>query len=159
VIGIWWDCSGMNRHSATAHELRLSLEAGIIAREEVIRWADEIMTVEDYDDGIAEICMASNKPNQELHALLAQVAGHEDEWEGTRRMLGRMHEALLREPARLKEFSFFLERIWTRSGYEVPEDMGFMGSVGEDYMLAEEGFASSVEEVRADLLAELARYR
>lgn len=149
----------MNRHSATAQELRLSLEVGIIAREEVIRWADEIMAVEDYDDGIAEICMASSKTNQELHALLARVADHEGEWEGTRRMLGRMHEALLREPARLKEFSFFLERIWIRSGYEVPEDMGFMGWVGEEYLLVEEGITSSFEEVRADLLAELARYR
>ena len=99
-------------HSTAASDFKLFLEAGVIDRGEIVRWADEILLTEDYDDNIAEISLSSGKTNEELEALLGEIAITDTDWDGIRRMLGRMHTALEAEPARLPEFTRFLERLW-----------------------------------------------
>lgn len=145
--------------STIAYEFKLSLEAGVIDHDEIIRWADEILVADEYDDDIANICMATRKTDKELAALLEAVASNENEWAGARRMLGRMHNALLRKPERLHEFTQFLERLWIRSGYEIPDDFSFIIGLEDDYQLAEEGHWASIEEVRENLLMHLARFQ
>lgn len=148
-----------NFRSTTAYEFLLSLEAGVIDHSEIIRWADENIVSDKYDDNIANICMATHKTAKELASLLQAVASDEDKWAGARRMLGRMHDALLRKPERLHEFTHFLERLWIRSGYEIPEDFSFIIGLEDDYQLAEEGHWTSLEEVRKKLLVNLARFQ
>ena len=50
----------------------LSLEAGLIARDEIIRWADGIIAAEAYDDDIANISMAFGATDKELGGLLSE---------------------------------------------------------------------------------------
>ena len=66
----------MSTRSTIAHEFRLSLEAGVIDRGEIIQWAEGIIATEAYDDRIAEICMATHKTNKVLDSLLSAVAGY-----------------------------------------------------------------------------------
>ena len=148
-----------NLHSALVSEFELSLEAGVIDRAEIIRWADNIMLTEEYDDNIAEICMSMNKTDKEIEEFLRRVAGSTSNWEGTRRMLGRMYGALTNEPDRIHEFTQFLDRLWIRNGHEVPEDLSFIIGLEEDYQLAEEGQWASIDGFRSYLLENLSRYQ
>ncbi|MFC7339742.1 hypothetical protein ACFQY0_21340, partial [Haloferula chungangensis] len=144
--------------SIAAGDFQLSLEAGVVDRDEVIRWADAILTESEYDDDLAEISLASGKSDKDLEAILAKIAGTDTNWHGFRRMLGRMHGALLRAPERLPEFTRFLERLWIRHDYTLPDDLGFIVGLEDDYLLAADGQFGSIEEVRRQLLEELSRF-
>jgi hypothetical protein len=145
-------------HAEVATEFMLSLEAGVMEGVEVIRWADARMATEAYDDDVAEICVAVYRTDKELASLLRRIAGEETQWAGVRAMLGRMHEALVRDPNRLHDFTQFLERLWIRNDYEVPEDIHFVVGLEDDYLLAAEGPFGAVEEVRSRLLQNLRQF-
>jgi len=146
-------------HSTDASDFKLFLEAGVIDRGEIVRWADEILLTEDYDDNIAEISLSSGKTNEELEALLGEIAITDADWDGIRRMLGRMHTALEAERARLHEFTCFLERLWILHDYTLPADLNFIIGIDDEYQLAESGQFGSVAEIRRQLLECLARFR
>ncbi len=146
-------------HSTAASDFKLLLEAGVIDRGEIVRWADEILLTEDYDDNIAEISLSSGKTNEELGALLGEIAITNTDWDRIRRMLGRMHTALEAEPARLHEFTSYLERLWILHDYTLPADLSFVVGIDDEYQLAESGQYGSVDEIRRQLLEGLARFR
>ena len=149
----------MSTRSTVAHEFRFSLEAGVISRDEIVSWADEIMATEVYDDYIANICLSTNESTKQLESLLGLIAEDADEWNGMRRMLSRMHDALVKDPDRLHEFTRFLDMIWFRFDYTVPDDLSFIANIEDDYQLAKEGIFSSVRRVRKKLLKNLAKYK
>ena len=145
-------------HSTTAHDFRLSLEAGVIDRAEIVHWADNLVLTEAYDDNIAEISLSARKTDKEIEALLGLISCPEDYWNGLRAMLGRMHHALITNPDRLHDFTRFLEGLWIRADYDIPKDLSFIVGLEDSYQLAESGQWGAVEEVRSDLLTNLARY-
>lgn len=150
----------MNDRSATATDFRLSLEAGLVDRAEIIQWADGIIETEGYDERIAEISMAGNQTDKDLISLLASISGHTEDWDGVRRMLGRMHDALLRDADRLHEFTSFLDRLLARNDNEVPGDMHFIYGLEDDCQLAETvTYWCTPDEFRTDLIKELARFQ
>lgn len=144
--------------SIAAGDFRLSLEAGVVNREEIVRWADGLLQEGDYDDDLAEISMSSNKTDKDLEGLLANIASEDPQWDGFRRMLGRMHDALVREPDRLPAFTRFLERLWIRYDYTLPEDLSFIVGLEDGYLLAEDGQYGSVDAIRNQLIEDLARF-
>jgi hypothetical protein len=145
--------------SAIANELKLALEAGVIDLQEIVRWADGLLMSEEYDDRIAEISMSRNKTNKDLEALLGEISAPDDDFAGFRGMLGRMHDALEAQPARLHDFTRFLERLWIRHDYTLPDDLGFIIGLEDDYLLAVEGQYGSVSAILTQLLDDLARFR
>lgn len=145
--------------SAIASEFKLALEAGVIDRQEIVRWADDLLMIEEYDDRLAEISLSLNKTNKDLEALLGELAAPDDDFAGFRGMLGRMHDALKADPTRLHEFTRFLERIWIRLDYTLPDDLGFVIGLEDDFLLAEEGQHGSVSAVLTQLLDNLGRFR
>lgn len=148
-----------NPHSAIASEFKLALEAGVIDRQEIVRWADELLITEEYDDRIAEISLSTSKTNKDIEALLGEIAEPDDDFAGFRSMLGRMHAALEADPTRLHEFTRFLERLWIRHDYTLPNDLGFIIGLEDDYLLAEEGQYGSISAILTQLLGDLARFR
>jgi len=145
--------------SVVASEFKLALEAGVADREEIVRWADGILMCEEYDDRVAEISLSAGKTNKDIEALLREIATPDDDFSGFRKMLGRMHDALEADQTRLHEFTRFLERLWIRHDYTLPDDLGFIIGIEDDYLLAEEGQYGSVDEVRNRLLGDLARFK
>ncbi len=145
--------------SAIASEFKLALEAGVIDRQEIVRWADDLLMSEEYDDRLAEISLSGDKTNKDIEALLGELAAPEDDFAGFRGMLGRMHGALKADPTRLHEFTRFLERLWIRHDYTLPDDLGFIIGLEDDYLLAEDGHFGTVDQFRSQLLADLARFR
>ena len=144
--------------SISAGDFQISLEAGVIDREEIVQWADGLLAEGAYDDDIAEISLASSKSNKDLEALLARIAGPEPQWDGLRRMLGRMHYSLLENPDRLPDFTHYLERLWIRNDYRLPSDLGFIAGIEDDYLLARDGMFGTIEEVRLELIKNLSRF-
>lgn len=149
----------MNSHSAAANDFLLSLRLGIIDRKEIIQWADEIIGSEPFDEAIANICLATFGNDKQLLSLIRAVAGKENSWGGVKKTLGRMHQALLTEPGRPGEFTGLLRELAFRNYDSLPEDLEFMLKANEDYHCAKEGLWGSVEEVRADLMENLARFK
>jgi hypothetical protein len=145
--------------SAIASEFKLALEAGVIDRAEIVRWADDLLMSQEYDDRLAEISLSSDKTNKDIEALLGEIATPDDDFAGFRKMLGRMHEALEADPTRLHEFTRFLERLWIRHDYTLPDDLGFIIGLEDDYLLAEDGQFGTVDAFRSQLLDDLARFR
>lgn len=145
--------------SAIASEFKLALEAGVIDRQEIVRWADDLLITEEYDDRIAEISLSASKTNKDIEALLGEIAAPDDNFDGFRSMLGRMHAALETDPTRLHEFTRFLERFWIRHDYTLPDDLGFIIGLEDDYLLAVDGQHGSILEILTQLLDDLARFR
>lgn len=146
-------------HSVIASEFKFALEAGVIDRQEIVRWADDRLMSEEYDDRIAEISMSKNKTNKDIEALLGELAALDDDFAGFRGMLGRMHSALEADPTRLHEFTRLLERLWIRHDYTLPEDLGFIIGLEDDYLLAAEGQYGSISAIYTQLLDDLGRFR
>lgn len=147
------------KRSAIASEFKLALEAGVIDRQEIVRWADGLLISEKYDDRLAEISLSGSKTNKDIEALLGELAAPDDDFTGLRRMLGRMHAALEADPTRLHEFTRFLEQLWIRHDYTLPDDLGFIIGIEDDYLLAEEGQFGSIDETLSRLLDDLAQFR
>ena len=145
--------------SATASEFKLALEAGVIDRQEIVRWADDLLISGEYDDRLAEISLSGGKTIKDIEALLGELAAPDNDFTGFRRMLGRMHEALEADPTRVHEFTRFLERLWIRHDYTLPDDLGFIIGLEDDYLLAEEGQYGSVSAICNQLLDDLAPFR
>jgi len=145
--------------STIASEFKLALEAGVIDREEIVRWADDLLMSQEYDDRLAEISLSGDKTNKDIEALLGELATPDDDFTGFRRMLGRMHEALEADSTRLHQFTRFLERLWIRHDYTLPDDLGFIIGLEDDYLLAEDGQFGTVDEFRSQLLDDLAQFR
>ena len=144
---------------AIASEFKLALEGGVIDRQEIVQWADDLLMTEEYDDRLAEISLSRDKTNKEIEAMLGELAAPDDDFAGFRGMLGRMHDALKADPTRLHEFTRFLERLWIRHDYTLPDDLGFIIGLEDDYLLAEEGQYGSVSAILTQLLDDLSRFR
>jgi hypothetical protein len=153
-----------NSDAIDAHSLQLALEAGLVGLSEVIAWADGVILNRGYDEGIANVSLATQATEKEMIALLRNACWEfemedEDKWSAVRKMLGRMHESLVREPQRLPDFTRFLEQLWIRCKYEAPKDLSFIAGLEDDYLLAVQGHFGCVEEVRTRLVENLARFR
>jgi hypothetical protein len=147
-----------NPNAEAALELKLGIEAGVVEKEEVIRWADSILGRETYNDDVANISLATNSSAKEIEALLGKIANGLCEWDGLRWVLGRLHKCLVSQPNKMHEFIQFLERIWIRNGYDVPADMHFIVGLEDAYLLAEEAQYGYMEEIRSDFLMNLSRF-
>jgi hypothetical protein len=151
----------MKPYSEEALEMKLSFEAGVANVAEVIQWADRtFLGCDNYDDDLAELCMAKDKPQSQLISLLGKLAGPQhEEWAAMRRTMARMHRALSQDLSRARALAKFLEDFWVRHDYQVPEDMSFMAGVGDEYQLAEEGIYGTIDQAKESLLRHLARYK
>jgi len=151
---------GARPYSEDALELKLSLEVGVIGVDEVITWADTLLgEVAEYDDDLANICLAKDASVKALISLLRIVIGECKEWNAMRRTMARMHEALVDDPNRARGFVRFLEQFWIRHDYDVPEDMDFIVGIEDEFQLAEQGTYGTVVEAKASLLESLSHFR
>lgn len=150
----------MRPYSEEALELKLSLEAGLVGIADVIEWTDRVfMACEDYDDDLANVCLAKDASVKEMISLLGKLIDHREEWTAVRRTMARMYDALRQNPERIHEFTRFLEHFWVRHDYDVPDDMSFIAGVDDELQLAQQGTYGTVEQARECLLDNLSRYK
>ena len=107
-------------YAAEALELKLGLEVGVIEPKEVIAWADRIVEADDYDDGVANLSIATNASRKDMMSLLTPLIDNGDEWAAMRKTLGRMYRALSIDSSRAHDFTRFLESFWIRHGTMFP---------------------------------------
>ena len=141
-----------------ARQLKLGLEAGIVENREVIRWADNLLENEPYNDDIANVSLAEHVSSKELQSLLEKIAAGTSEWDGLRLILGRLHQCLVETPVRMQSFVHFLTTIWRRNGCVAPSDLYFIVGLEDAFLLSAEGIFGSRKKVRAALLRDLAQF-
>jgi hypothetical protein len=149
----------MRQYSDKALEMKLSLEAGLIDVKDVIAWADTVFAKVEYDDDLANVCMASKSSPKQMLSLLNSLIDDHEEWPAARRVMIRMYEVLLQNPRRSREFTSFLEQFWNRHNYSVPEDIGFIAGIDDEFSLAEQGVYGTVELAKESLLANLRKIK
>lgn len=149
----------MKSYLDQAIEMKLSLEAGLINVKDIIAWADSILSRVEYDDDLANICLATNVSAREMLTLLNRLIGDREEWPAARKVMARMYDILLQNPERLRGFIWFFERFWIRHEYEVPEDISFIAGIDDEFLLAEQGIYGTVELVKESLLANLLKIK
>ncbi len=150
----------MTSYREEALEFKLLLEAGLVDAPEVIEWADKtLLNCGDYDDDLANICLAENATPKKLIPLLNKLASGLEEWDAMRRVLGRMYDDLHRNPDNARVFAQFLERFCVRHGYNLPDDMGFIYGIEDYVLLAEQGVLGTTEQVVKTFLDDLSCYK
>lgn len=137
--------------------MALALEAGVIAPDEIIRWADSILAT-TYDDAVANISMSSDLAPKELTSLLLQYSRDEDPCAAMTRVLWRIHDAIIRNRSRVMEFARFFERFTLRQRHVLSDDLHFFIGVVDAFELAKAGRWGSVEEATERLLDDLAGF-
>lgn len=149
----------MNEYSDKAFEYLLLLEAGLIEVVDVIKWADQIMSsCGEYDDKLANICLAENKSTLEVQSLLKQIIRPEYEWDALRKMLGKMYSVLKENPERAGDFTLFLESVWVRNEYQAPKDLEFIVGIDDEFRLAVQGVYGTKEQAIERLINNLSSF-
>ena len=72
----------MRPYAEEAYEMKLRLLAGVADVPDVVAWADEVFARSpEYDDDLANICLATKASWKDVLTLLNKVACGEDEWD------------------------------------------------------------------------------
>jgi hypothetical protein len=146
-------------YSAEALDFKIGLEAGVIEPSLVIAWADRIITADGYDDDVANLACATTASRQAMARLLQPLIDHDaDEWAAVRQTMGRMYQALLHDPSYVHDFAQFLEDLWVRHGYDVPEDMDFIAGIADEFQLAAMGQYGTIEDCTRALIDHLSKF-
>jgi hypothetical protein len=149
----------MRPFSKQALEMKLSLEAGLADVQEIVEWADSVLAETEYDDDLANVCLVQNTSPENMLSLLNRLIDEKEEWFVARKIMIRMYEILLRNPERSRSFVRFLDQFWVRHNYSVPEDMGFIAGIDDEFSLAEQGICGTVELAREFLINNLRRIK
>jgi hypothetical protein len=140
-------------------ELYLGIESGFYSPEEAITWADDYLLSHDYNDNVANIAMAENKSPKEMLSLLSRLAHNKYRIEAIRPLLCRMSEELEKRESIAIHIVKYCEKFWVEQGYELPDDMQFMGAVEDEFYLATEGLYWTKGEALERLKKDLAKFR
>lgn len=149
----------MRPYSEKALEMKLMLQAGLTDVKEIIDWADSILADVEYDDDLANVCLAESTSAKNMLPLLNRLIDEEEEWPAVRKVMIRMYEVLSRNPERSKSFVRFLEQFWVRHNYSVPDDIEFIAGIDDEFSLAEQGVYGTIESAKASLLANLLKIK
>ena len=128
----------MKPYAQEAENLRLLFIAGIASVKDVVAWADQtISTLPEYDDDLTEISLGAKVQIGEMYARLGRASWGADTLEAVRNLAGRMHQVLLTDRSRAKDFIRELVRIWADwldwnenvSHAPEPKDLAFIGEL------------------------------
>jgi hypothetical protein len=144
-------------YSVEALDFKIGLEAGVIEPSQVIAWADRIIAAHRYDDDVANLACATTASRQAMARLLQPLIDHDaDEWAA--KTLARMSQALLHNPSRAHDLAQFLEYLWVRHGYDVPEEMDFIAGIADGFQLAAMGQYGTIEDCTRALIDHLSKF-
>ena len=132
--------------------LAFGLELSLVSLAEVIAWADHKLASSDYDDRIADISLIPNDGHKEAHSILAGLSSDACDWESLRILAPKIARMLEKEPLQMHLITQFLERVWVRHEYDQPEDFSFVIGVEDEFLLAEQRVAGSLDELRTRLI-------
>ncbi len=136
----------------------MALSAGVANHDEIVKWADKLLDVVEYDDQLAEISVSGKRSQLEMISKLNVVGAKSDPFEAMRFTLQRIHSELTVSTDRIRSFAMFLEFFAVDHINDLPEEFRFMYGADDMMSLAQEGVYGTMDQATSDLLAELARY-
>ena len=142
-----------------ADVLRIALSCAVSSREEVIRWADDIIgATEEPEFEIIEISTSGNAHIQDLIGRLSSTSHQCNHYASLRTVLGRMCELARTKGFELRSFTRGLEHFSIDQNYELPDDLKFFNGLDDGLYLAEEGIYGDLDTYRKEFMSELKRY-
>lgn len=135
-----------------AEVFRIALRCSCCQPEEVIAWADEIISTNlnpPYD--IIEISTSTS----DLVSQLSKISTDSDGDLALRVVMGRMYEIGSKAKEKLADFSQGLCQITLERENELPEDLLFCEFIEDSYMLAYSGIYGILSDIEDDLLSSL----
>lgn len=149
----------MKPYAQEAENLQLLFDAGLASVDDVVAWADRIIsTLPEYDNDLTEISLGAKVPMAEMDSMLKRASEGADHFGAIRNLLGQMHRTLLSDRSQARGFARLLESLWLASNYEVPSDLEFMARIDDTFSLAESGTYGSLEEAVDKLIAVTAEF-
>jgi hypothetical protein len=150
----------MKPYAQEAGEKWLAFRAGLLTVADIVRWADEkISQLDLYDDELADIALAGNKPPHEIASMLMHISEGADRNEAIRNLLGRMHTAMLQDRGRARDFAKFLYYMLIETGFhKLSDDLHFIWGLDDEYDLAESGTVGTVDDITNGFIKETEPY-
>ncbi len=137
----------------------IGLTNGLLDKDEVIKWADSIITNDNEPDFfIIELSLCGHKSLNDVVSLLNEYIGQEKPQISGRVILGFMYRQYLTGKITLRKVVGAVNWIVWQANLS-DEEKGFMYGLDEDYDCAEEGIYGAVEAVEKETLRFLEIYK
>ena len=147
-----------SNHRQIMEIFRIAFVCKCIHREDIIKWADEMLLREgDYD--FVELSMSGNLPYKDFESLLLKIARRSNHFQSLRIVLGRMAFLIEQGQNLHRDFAAGLDRFVVENGYQLPDDLTFLIGIDDDYSLADKGIIGSVDDLNAVFYANLKRFK
>lgn len=132
---------------------------GILNKNEVIQWADSIITQdEEPDDFVIELSLCGHKSLNEMVAVLNEFIGQVKPQISGRVVLGCLYRQYLSGKITLRKVVETIDwMVWQTNLSD--EEKSFMYGLEDDYHCAEEGIYGTLEEVEKKTLRFLEIYK
>lgn len=132
---------------------------GILNKNEVIQWADSIITQdEEPDDFVIELSLCGHKSLNEMVAVLNEFIGQVKPQISGRVVLGCLYRQYLSGKITLRKVVETVDwMVWQTNLSD--EEKSFMYGLEDDYHCAEEGIYGTLEEVEKKTLRFLEIYK
>jgi len=129
---------------------RLELIAGIVSVADVVAWADDLITQSDTPgDQLIRLSLSGDSHPFDVVSLLREMSGGCDAIMAIRSLLGRMQGLLVEDPSRARGFARALYEVAHEHFPDLPDDLGWLCGIDEDFYLAEEGIWTHAQVVSA----------
>ena len=145
----------MNNYPQQAEKLRLARICALIADQDIIDWAYQIIEKEDNPDySFIELTETKNQ-TKELLSKLKKLCEGCDHFEALRDTIALMYHKALVDKDSIEFFTRFLENESIENDYTVPEDLSFIIGADDERCLADDNIMETREEFNSRFIQEL----
>jgi hypothetical protein len=138
---------------------RLGLHTGILDRQLVVEWADQLIMQEEAPDYfLIELSLGGQNNLNDFTGLLDKYVGENKPAVSKRAILGILLHQYKAGQITLQKAVRAIDWLTMHVDYS-EEERSFMAGVDDDYTLADEGFYGNVSEVEIFLLRFLSAYK
>lgn len=135
-----------------AEAYRLTLAAGLVSVDEVVKWADRTIKVQDEpSQELIELSLSGLRGRSAVISCLSAMPGTQTPAAVSLLTFELIYRALLVRPDRLRRITKLLERMYWEGVVPGAMSSSFMCSLDDELSLAELGIAGEVEAVHSRL--------
>lgn len=143
----------------TLHLVRAGLASGLLTKEEVIDWADKIITKDEQPDiFFIDLAMSSSKSTNDIIHYLSDYLNFENPAVQGRPLVGLLYNQYISGQINLERAISKLFRLRFEAVFNERE-LGYIYSLENDYDCAKHGIYGSLQEVHQDLEQFLSFYK
>ncbi len=134
----------------TLHLVRAGLVSGLLTKEEVIDWADKIITKDEHPDiFFIDLALSSSKSRNDIIYYFSDYLNFENPAVQGRPLLGLLYQQYKSKQLNLEQTVRTLFRLMNEAIFTETEQ-GFIYSIDNDFDLAQDNIYGSIEKVQKE---------